>query len=59
MLTNWSSQQEKLKGFLSQNFSVDKDDITGMSRQRVVEESWRTRFSTYLISFGANCNIIR
>ena len=30
MLTNWSSQHGKLKGYLSQNFSVEKDEITGM-----------------------------
>lgn len=30
MLTNWRVQHGKLKGYFSQNFSVEEDDITGM-----------------------------
>lgn len=30
MLTNWRVQHGKLKGYFSQNFSVEEDEITGM-----------------------------
>ena len=52
MLTNWRRQHGKLKGYLSQNFSVEKDEITGMllnpysdcniSHYTVVEETLKT-----------------
>ena len=32
LLTAWKTQHEKLQGFISQQFSLRKDEITGMQR---------------------------